>query len=84
MGNTMKPDLVEALSGVLDGEASTEQVASVLAALGPDAAGADARDRWTRYALIGDALRGNPTPDDGFSRRLLERLRSEPGGNDSR
>ena len=27
--------------------------------------------------LVGDALRGNPTPDDGFSMRLFERMKRE-------
>jgi negative regulator of sigma E activity len=35
------------------------------------------RDRYTLYALVGDALRGNSTPDDGFSRRIFERLKRE-------
>ena len=43
-----------------------------------------ARDRLTIYGLIGDALRGNPTPDDGFTKRIIERtdreqVRIEPG-----
>ena len=25
------------------------------------------RDRYTVYGLVGDVLRGNPTPDDGFT-----------------
>jgi len=35
------------------------------------------RDRYTVYGLIGDALRGNSTPDDGFSMRIFERMRRE-------
>jgi negative regulator of sigma E activity len=29
------------------------------------------------YALIGDVLRGNPTPDDAYTQRILARLRRE-------
>jgi len=48
------------------------------------AADAEARDRYTLFGLIGDVLRGNSTPDDGFSRRIFERIarervRIEPG-----
>lgn len=35
------------------------------------------RDRYTIYGLVGDALRGNSTPDDGFSPRIFERLKRE-------
>ena len=35
------------------------------------------RDRYTLFGLAGDALRGNPTPDDGFSIRIFERMRRE-------
>jgi hypothetical protein len=35
------------------------------------------RDRYTLYGLAGDALRGNSTPDDGFSQRIFERMRNE-------
>ena len=35
------------------------------------------RDRYTLYGLAGDALRGNPTPGDGFSIRIFERMRRE-------
>ena len=35
------------------------------------------RDRYTVYALVGDALRGNSTPDDGFSARIFDRMRNE-------
>ena len=41
------------------------------------AADAGLRDRFTLYGLAGDALRGSSTPDDGFSRRIFERMRRE-------
>ena len=62
------------VSQLLDGQLSTEETQSVLAEL---AANPAERDRFTVYALIGDALRGNPTPDDAYTHRILERLRRE-------
>lgn len=49
----------------------------VKAALEETAADARLRDRYTIYGLVGDALRGNSTPDDGFSKRIFERMRRE-------
>ena len=49
----------------------------VKAALDETAADSRLRDRYTIYGLIGDALRGNSTPDDGFSGRIFERMRRE-------
>lgn len=49
----------------------------VKAALEETAAHPRLRDRFTVYGLIGDVLRGNSTPDDGFSIRIFERMRRE-------
>ena len=65
-------DLSRLLDGDLEADRSREAVASF-----DKVDGEAAREAWTRYALIGDALRGNPTPDDGFTLRILARLRSE-------
>jgi negative regulator of sigma E activity len=62
------------VSQLLDGQLSAKEAQSALAELGSDPA---QRDRYTVYALIGDALRGNPTPDDAYTHRILERLRRE-------
>ncbi len=43
-------------------------------ALDEIAADSRLRDRYTLYGLVGDALRGNSTPDDGFSQRIFERI----------
>jgi negative regulator of sigma E activity len=51
--------------------------AEVKAALDETAADVRLRDRYTIYGLVGDALRGNSTPDDGFSKRIFERMRRE-------
>lgn len=49
----------------------------VRAALEEIAADPRLRDRYTVYGLVGDVLRGNSTPDDGFSARIFERMRRE-------
>ena len=48
--------------------------AEVRAALEETAGNSPLRDRYTIYGLIGDVLRGNSTPDDGFSKRIFERM----------
>jgi negative regulator of sigma E activity len=62
------------VSLLLDGELPPQEGAPALARVAADAA---LRDRFTLYGLAGDALRGNGTPDDGFSRRIFERMRRE-------
>jgi negative regulator of sigma E activity len=62
------------VSQLLDGQLDPEEVKRALEELGADP---DARDRYTIYGLVGDVLRGNPTPDDGFSIRIFERMKRE-------
>ena len=62
------------VSQLLDGQLEPAEVEPALQELGADP---DPRDRYTVYGLVGDALRGNPTPDDGFSIRLFERMKRE-------
>jgi negative regulator of sigma E activity len=62
------------VSLLLDGELPQQEAAPALARVAADAA---LRDRFTLYGLAGDALRGNGTPDDGFSQRIFERMRRE-------
>jgi negative regulator of sigma E activity len=62
------------VSLLLDGELPPQEGEPALARVAADAA---LRDRFTLYGLAGDALRGNGTPDDGFSRRIFERMRRE-------
>lgn len=62
------------VSQLLDGQLSAEETRSTLEALG---ARAELRDRYTLYGLVGDAMRGVSVPDDGFSLRILERLKRE-------
>jgi negative regulator of sigma E activity len=62
------------VSLLLDGQLPAGDAGS---ALDETAADAILRDRYTVYGLVGDVLRGNSTPDDGFSRRIFERMRRE-------
>ena len=62
------------VSLLLDGQLDAEEVKPALDQVGGDPA---LRDRYTLYGLAGDALRGNSTPDDGFSLRIFERMRRE-------
>ena len=62
------------VSLLLDGQLAPGEVK---AALEDVAADPQLRDRYTIYGLVGDALRGNSTPDDGFSARIFERMRRE-------
>jgi negative regulator of sigma E activity len=65
------------VSRLLDGDLSPEEAA---AALDHMASEPNERDRFTIYGLIGDALRGNSTPDDGYSKRIFERIHREVRG----
>ena len=62
------------VSLLLDGQLASAEVKAVL-----DETAADERlrDRYTLYRLVGDVLRGNSTPDDGYSERILQRMRRE-------
>jgi negative regulator of sigma E activity len=62
------------VSQLLDGQLDDTHVKPVLDEV---AANAELRDRYTVYGLIGDTLRGNGTPDDGFTIRILERMKRE-------
>ena len=62
------------VSLLLDGQLAPSEVK---AALDETVADPGLRDRYTVYRLLGDALRGNGTPDDGYSQRIFERMRRE-------
>jgi len=62
------------VSLLLDGQLEAGEVKPALEEL---AAAPALRDRYTLYGLAGDALRGNATPDDGFSIRLFDRMKRE-------
>jgi negative regulator of sigma E activity len=62
------------VSQLLDGQLDDRLVKVVLDEIVADP---ELRDRYTVYGLIGDALRSNSTPDDGFTYRTIERMRRE-------
>ena len=62
------------VSRLLDGDLTRDESKAALDSLAADR---DRRDRYTLYGLTGDVLRGNSTPDDGFSVRIFERMRAE-------
>jgi negative regulator of sigma E activity len=62
------------VSRLLDGDLTQEETAEALNSVASDA---NERDRVTVYTLIGDTLRGNSTPDDGYTKRILERIKRE-------
>jgi negative regulator of sigma E activity len=64
----------EKVSLLLDSQLERDDVARVLNDLGKDDT---LRDRFTIYALVGDAMRGVNVPDDGFSKRIFARLRRD-------
>ena len=76
---------LEAISGLLDGEDASGAIgaAATSAALAQLRLAADAREAVSVYTLIGDALRGWPVADDGYSRRIIAALgqvRLDPRG----
>ena len=64
-------------SRLLDGDLKPEDVSATLDAMESQS---NERDRFTLYRLIGDTLRGNSTPDDGYSKRIFDRIRRETTG----
>ena len=62
------------VSLLLDGQLDEAETKPALDEVAEDAA---LRDRYTLYGLAGDVIRGNSTPDDGFSRRIFERMKRE-------
>lgn len=62
------------VSRLLDGDLTQEETLEALDSVTSDA---NERDRVTVYTLIGDALRGNSTPDDGYTKRIMERIKRE-------
>jgi len=62
------------VSNLLDGQLEAEEAKR---ALKETTSQPELRDRYTIYGLVGDVLRGNSTPDDGFSIRILQRMRDE-------
>lgn len=61
------------VSRMLDGDLAGDELTAALASIAADEGH---RDRYTVYGLVGDVLRGNSTPDDGFSKRIFQRMRA--------
>jgi negative regulator of sigma E activity len=62
------------VSELLDGGLGSNETSQALDEVAADAV---LRDRYSVYVLVGDVLRGNSTPDDGFSIRIFDRMRKE-------
>lgn len=65
--------MTEQISALMDGELSDAEGVRQIELLGRSD---ECRETWTRYALIGDALRGGLHP--GYARRVETRLQAEP------
>lgn len=71
----------EILSAFLDDELPPDRVESLLRALQSGVPGAaELRDRLTVMQLIKDAVAGVEAPDDGYTLRILARLRAHRSG----
>lgn len=62
----------EIYSAILDGEVAPDELGAALAAL---RSARDQRDAVTTYQLIKDAIAGHRVLDDGYTLRILARLR---------
>ena len=63
----------EKISAYIDSELATEEVDTVIDGLRNEP---NARDDWVLYHLAGDAMRGYSTMDDGFSKGIIEKLKT--------
>jgi negative regulator of sigma E activity len=59
------------LSRLIDADLESPDLSAALQTLGRDAG---AREAVTVYQIIGDALRGRPVLDDGYSHRIFAAL----------
>ena len=63
----------EEISAYIDSELVAEEADDLVDTLRHES---DARNDWFLYHLAGDAMRGQPIVDDGFSLRILEKLKT--------
>ena len=63
----------EEISAYIDSELVAEEADDLVDTLRHES---DARNDWFLYHLAGDAMRGQPIIDDGFSIRILEKLKT--------
>jgi|TARA_B110000263_G_scaffold176557_1_gene154302 negative regulator of sigma E activity len=65
--------LKEKISAYVDSELATVEVDTVVDSLRHEP---NARDDWFLYHLTGDAMRGQPEMDDGFSKGIIAKLKT--------
>ena len=65
----------EALSALLDGELDEQDRGVLLDRMADDA---ELRERWGRYSLIGDVMRGEAAAVDGLAGRVRAAVEAEP------
>lgn len=63
------------ISALVDGEQAADETGTALAALGDDG---EAREAWSTYHLIGDAMRDSDSLSPDFAARVAERIAREP------
>ena len=63
----------EKISAYVDSELATVEVDTVVDSLRHEP---NARDDWFLYHLTGDAMRGQPEMDDGFSKGIIDKTKS--------
>jgi len=65
--------LKEKISAYIDSELAAVEVDTVVDSLRHEP---NARDDWFLYHLTGDAMRGQPAMDDGFSKGIITKLKT--------
>jgi len=68
-------DVWLSLSGMVDAQASEDEIAACLAMMKQDS---DIQKRWSEYFLIGEAMRGIEPRQSDFASRFAARLTDEP------
>ena len=63
----------EKISAYIDSELAAEEIDPIVESLRHEP---NARDDWFLYHLAGDAMRGHSTMDDGFSKGIIEKLKT--------
>lgn len=71
----VQDDVWLGLSGMVDGQASEQEIAACLTMMKQDS---DIQKRWSEYFMIGEAMRGIEPIQSDFTSRLAARLRDEP------
>jgi negative regulator of sigma E activity len=71
---TIEPQAL--ISGLLDNSIDRDQLVQLLDAL---ESSAELRDRVSTYQFVNDTTAGHRVLDNGYSKRIIERLQAEPG-----